>query len=342
MWETIRGYLTFTRKERFGVLFLLILITAVFVLPYFFKPVPGDPVPAAYQKMKEEIRLLDSRQGDSSYESVAHDRYHDQKKSASRQNDMSSGISYPAEMFYFDPNILGAGDWHRLGLPERLTQTILHYVDKGGRFHKAEDLKKIYGLRAVDYERLRPFVRIAKGHKDFYSGSGFQAKKVYPTITINNSDSFFYKNLRNTGSGFVLTGKKLEITDINNADSADWSRLPGIGDKLASRIVHFREKLGGFFAVDQVGETFGLPDSGFQKIKPCLRLGTVSLKQIDLNAAAREILQAHPYIRWQLAKIIINYRQQHGAFRSVDELEQLAQMDPAKFEKLKPYLVVNQ
>ncbi|MDP9042953.1 MAG: helix-hairpin-helix domain-containing protein, partial [Bacteroidota bacterium] len=116
--------------------------------------------------------------------------------------------------------------------------------------------------------------------------------------------------------------------------------LPGIGAKLASRIVHFREKLGGFYHVNQVGETYGLPDSTFQKIKPFLRLKNVTLTCMDLNTATKEILQSHPYIRWQIASEIISYRQQHGSFHSVGELLQLAQMDSMKFEKLRPYLVV--
>jgi hypothetical protein len=56
MWETIRGYLTFTRKERYGVLFLLLLIVIFFILPYFFKTSPGDRDPEAYNKIKTDIR----------------------------------------------------------------------------------------------------------------------------------------------------------------------------------------------------------------------------------------------------------------------------------------------
>ncbi|NJL77073.1 MAG: helix-hairpin-helix domain-containing protein, partial [Saprospiraceae bacterium] len=36
----------------------------------------------------------------------------------------------------------------------------------------------------------------------------------------------------------------------------------------ANRIVKFREALGGFASVEQVAETYQLPDSTFQKIKP--------------------------------------------------------------------------
>jgi competence protein ComEA len=83
-----------------------------------------------------------------------------------------------------------------------------------------------------------------------------------------------------------------------------------------------------------------LPDSVFQKIKPSLRLNSVSLHQIDLNQATKEMLQAHPYIRWQVAKWIIDYRQQHGRFKSVDELLQLKQLDQSLFERIKPYLMI--
>ncbi len=134
--------------------------------------------------------------------------------------------------------------------------------------------------------------------------------------------------------------KKPVITDINQADSTAWTRLPGIGSRLASRIVHFREALGGFYRVEQVGETFGLPDSTFQNIKPVLRVNDTNLIQIDLNSSAKELLQAHPYIRWQIARAIVDYRGQHGNFHSVDELLQLARMDSAKLERLKPYLMV--
>ena len=326
MWESIRGYLTFTKKERYGVLFLLVIISVLFVLPYFFRPAVGDPDPGAYQKMKGEIRKFESQLADSSRRSVQYDRLN---------------MPVSEEMFHFDPNTLNADVCRRLGLPERLAQTILHYIEKGGRFRRTEDLKKVYGLSNSDYERLIPYVRIARGPEDFHKPFGYNKKTSYSLHDFKKADSFFReRSLKTTGNGFIYVRKKFEFIDINRADSADWSRLPGIGAKLASRIVHFREKLGGFYQVGQVSETFALPDSAFQKIKPYLQLNSVSLQQIDLNSAARETFEAHPYIRWELARRIIDYRRQHGAFHSVEELLQLGSMDPLKFEKLKPYLFV--
>jgi DNA uptake protein ComE-like DNA-binding protein len=342
MWETIRGYLTFTKKERLGVLFLLLIISILFVLPYFFRPAAGDPDPAAYENMKPEILKFETRGKDSSRESVYHSRYPDQKAVEPGKDPGTFDKASTPEMFYFDPNKMNGSDWQRLGLSERLTHTILHYIEKGGQFRKAEDLKKLYGLRNSDYERISPFVRIAIQPGKSLTRENFHTRQEYQFQKVKQTDSLTRETPGQTFSNpdFFHHRKNYEITDINLADSSDWSRLPGIGDKLASRIVHFREKLGGFYRVEQVGETFGLPDSVFQKIKPSLRLNSVSLHQIDLNQATKEILQAHPYIRWQIAKWIIDYRQQHGRFQSVNELRQLGQLDQSLFEKLKPYLII--
>ena len=325
MWETIRGYLTFTRKERFGVLFLLVIISLLFVLPYFFRRGPGEPDPGKYEKMKIGIQRFESAHPDSFRNAD------DQHREAGRKQEFISPTKrVPKEnrpLFYFDPNTLRPEAWQQLGLKDHVVQTIVHFIEKGGRFYRPEDLKKIYGLHAAEYERLLPYVRIFKEPQPVRNPSG------NPAIEINNG----------TPAKTVIPHafKKLEITDINLADSSQWCRLPGIGAKLASRIVHFRDRLGGYYRVDQVGETFGLPDSTFQKIKPVLVLSAVSVVLIDLNNASKESLQLHPYIRWQIAKAIIAYRNQHGSFRSVDELMQLALMDSGKFSKMKPYLTIH-
>lgn len=58
--------------------------------------------------------------------------------------------------------------------------------------------------------------------------------------------------------------------DINTADTTAFIALPGIGSKLANRIVSFRSKLGGFNSVEQIREVYGLKDSVFQLIYPML------------------------------------------------------------------------
>jgi competence ComEA-like helix-hairpin-helix protein len=136
---------------------------------------------------------------------------------------------------------------------------------------------------------------------------------------------------------FVAKG----LLDVNRASMEDWQRLPGIGEKRARQIVNFRESLGGFLRVKQVGEMYGLPDSVFQRIRPMLELGSAEVRKINLNLASAEDLDVHPYISAKQAKLIVTYRNQHGAFGSVDDLTKITVFADGKWlEKVRPYLDV--
>jgi len=64
--------------------------------------------------------------------------------------------------------------------------------------------------------------------------------------------------------------------DINRAAVEDFSRLPGIGPKLAQRIVAFREKHGPFRRVEDLLAIRGIGHKKWKKIRPFLRVGTDS------------------------------------------------------------------
>ena len=256
MWETIRGYLTFTRKERFGVLFLLLIICILFVLPYFFRPAVGQPDQVASAKMKEGIGKFESREKNTKENTVEYGYPDFRKTDSADGSNLTNTRVLNVRLFNFDPNDLDAEGWRRLGLPDKLVQTILHYIEKGGRFRIPEDLKKLYGLRYSDYERLLPYIRIENSPNNLPQRSGNYLKRFANVREIKKADSLATADSSYNRKGFTYPVKRYSLTDINLSDSTDWSRLPGIGEKLASRIVHFREKLGGFYEVEQVGRNF--------------------------------------------------------------------------------------
>ncbi|MHB8067535.1 MAG: ComEA family DNA-binding protein [Desulfobaccales bacterium] len=79
------------------------------------------------------------------------------------------------------------------------------------------------------------------------------------------------------------------------------------------------------------------------------RLGRMSGPQLltlgltlDLNNATAADLDGLPGIGPVLAKRIIDYRQAHGPFQKIDDLEQVSGIGPKKLEKLKPYVFIGE
>jgi competence protein ComEA len=65
-------------------------------------------------------------------------------------------------------------------------------------------------------------------------------------------------------------------------------------------------------------------------------------EKLDLNtASAQELDDRLPGIGPTLAQRIIEYRQQHGAFRSIEDLQNVAGIGEKRFDQLKDYITVN-
>jgi competence protein ComEA len=223
-------------------------------------------------------------------------------------------------LFYFNPNTLSKEGWQQLGLRDKTIQTIQNYLSKGGYFRKPEDLQKVYGLHQDEYDRLAPYIKLDNSTENITVKSN--TENNYPTDQKRNGSSPRYTTV-----------------EINTADSTSFIALPGIGSKLAARIISFREKLGGFSKVEQIKETYGLPDSTFQRIKPYLQVNT-TVKKINVNTATVDQLKAHPYIRYTLANPIIAYRNEHGVFTRLEDIKKIMLITEEVFQKISPYISI--
>jgi DNA uptake protein ComE-like DNA-binding protein len=310
--STLREYLYFNRKERNGILLLLAFSVGVAFLPvkkWVHRPAHEVLDDSLGQQLVDlSMQALPEKDHDRPrhYDGGGHRREVDQ-------------WTTPAGYFYFDPNTLDEAGWRKLGLPERTIGTLRRYVEKGGRFRRAEDLRKIWGIPPERAEQLIPYVRIT------------EVERTESNLATVNSKPGSLKSFREPAT-----------LDVNLADTTAWIALPGIGRKLAARIVGFREKLGGFVSVAQVSETYGLSDSTFQLIRGRLVCANQPVRTLHLNQATLEQFKAHPYIRYPLASAIIQYRNQHGPFVAVGDLQKLVVVTPEIFAKISPYLTVKE
>lgn len=58
-------------------------------------------------------------------------------------------------------------------------------------------------------------------------------------------------------------------------------------------------------------------------------------RRINLNKASKEDLQQVEGIGERLADVIVNYRQEHGRFKSKDEIHQIPGFSDIRTDKLK-------
>lgn len=306
MRHLLKEYFNFTKKERKGIFLILSIIILISVLPEFFRFFVKDQTPDT----KEFSQAIAQLKIDSADSKNSQEYYNDYTPSFRKEKPVKK------EVFYFDPNTASENDWIRLGLTKRTAQTIQKYISKGGKFYKPDDLKKIYGLSEDEANRLIPYVTIS-AKKD----ASFDKKK----FTEPKTNSY---------------NRVIQPININAADSSDFIALPGIGPVLSKRIVAFRKKLGGFYSVDQIAETYNLPDSTFQKIKKYLLPDSKAIKKININSASVDEMKAHPYINYSVANAIFQYRQQHGNFSSVADLKKIMTINDGFLTKVAPYLSV--
>lgn len=310
--KIIAEYFSFSRRERIGVIALALLIIAVAFLPGLL---PGPELPALSSQDSLWIAEMDRLASQPSRDSLeSRDRttftdFQYDRREVPRKQDI-----WPGELFPFDPNTLDEKGWRRLGIPERTIRTIRNFQARGGRFRKPEDLARIYGLPPSTFSRLEPFVRIPQQQKEPPREQGQQR------------------------GAFDRKPAKIDPVDINAADTSAFIALPGIGSKLAARIVAFREKLGGFHSIGQLAEVYGIADSVYEKLKPYLQMGTAGTRKISLNKAGLEELKAHPYIRYQLAQAIIHYREEHGPFGQLEDLRKVMAVTEEVYRRVLPYL----
>jgi competence ComEA-like helix-hairpin-helix protein len=130
--------------------------------------------------------------------------------------------------------------------------------------------------------------------------------------------------------------------ELNTADSADFIKLSGIGPVFASRIVKYREKLGGFLTKNQLMEIYGMTDTLYQKIDSFLTLNANKIQKINLNSADFKTLINHPYIDYNATNGILKYRDQNGDYESIEDLKLLYSLDEKTIERIKPYLTVHE
>jgi competence ComEA-like helix-hairpin-helix protein len=303
-------FYSYNKAERRGIL-LLTLLFIIAVLIYIFLPSylsSETETPKPLDKILAQLEVQPEVKERVSTEKITQPK---KKREFKKRTYPESKTTYkkrsypPIQAFDFNPNTVSSQDLKKMRLAPHIIKVIGNFRNRGGVFREKEDLKKIYGITDSIYAILSPHVIIPEVES-------YQARDEVPTISF---------------------------VDINLATAKEFTALRGIGPVLSERIVKYRKGIGGFHEIEQLQKVYGISDSLYQALEPFLS-ASGKLEQININTADIKSLSSSYLISYKQAKVIVNYRKQHGDFKTVEELLKTKVIKPEKLNELKPYLKI--
>lgn len=294
-------YFLMTTEQWLGIVLLVVLIIGTLVAVKHFRP----------QEEGEQNWTSDSiRTQFADYQ---------QKQDSIRKKQWKKKYwrdTIEIRMQKFDPNTADSSTLVHLGFKPWQAKNMLKYRAKGGKYRKAEDMKKLYGMTDSMYQALVPYIDIAREEKD--------------SLEVDS-----------TKIGHLLkweSENKDTVLNLRTADTTELKMVRGIGSYRARQIVRYREQLGGFVRVEQVMEAKGMERLEADSILKWFVLDSVMVEQIYVNQASTQRLSKHPYLRFEQAKAIYELRRKKIKLNSVNDLEGLDCFDMKTLEKVAPYL----
>jgi len=128
-----------------------------------------------------------------------------------------------------------------------------------------------------------------------------------------------------------------ETISLNETDTAEWKKVPGIGSVYASRIVKYRDMLGGFVRIEQLLEVYGIDQELFSRIAVYIEPDG-NFRKLQANGSDFRELLRHPYLNYKQVQAIMSIRRRKGDIDSIRELSILDEFTSEDILRLEPYL----
>lgn len=300
MYKWFSSYFSVSKREFNGMFVFIFIMVLVFLAPYVYEKLTYEPITVKIETLNTSFDTVETKGYKNNY-----------YNNVSTKGKHSEGI-----LFTFNPNTLTLAGWVKLGLSPKQASSILKYVEKGGKFYKKEDVKKMYAISPANYQRFESYINIPQQSK------------------FENSKPLF------NHVNYQVVNKPTEkvMVEINSADSATLTTISGIGPAFAARILKYKNRIGGFANIEQLKEVYGFDSVKYQQIKNQFKVNGNNVKTTNINLAEFDELKKVPYLSFKQMNAIIAFRKQHGNFTSIADLEKLVTLNPALIAKIAPYV----
>ncbi len=377
--EVVRALLSFSERERRGILwFIPLMIIVSFLAAHMGRPrfdaglrLAADMAVAGYD---DAGRLT---AGEAGLDTVA------------------VGVSAPhasPSLFPFDPNTASYRDLRALGFTSKAAAGIIRYRKGGKVFRIKEDFATCWDVGDSIFYALEPYIVIgprfafekrereavapqagydSRVRRDSlfafdpngldaegFRALGFSARQA-ESIVERREQLRGFRSVAEFAECYVVgpemfrrlepyialvpaeRAKKHAPVELNTADSAALEALGGIGALTAGRIVALRESLGGFARASQLTAVQGMTETNYERILQQICVDSTKIRKIDINFAAPEAMAPHPYIPALVLRKIVKNRQLKGGWNSPEEMIKDGTLTAREAALLGPYLEFN-
>lgn len=128
------------------------------------------------------------------------------------------------------------------------------------------------------------------------------------------------------------------LVELNTADTVSLKKVPGIGSSFSRRIVKYRELLGGFYAVEQLAEVYGIDAERYELLKGWFCVNTNLVRRQAINRISVDSLARHPYITYRQARAIGHLCKQKGKLTGWENLTLLEEFPESDRQRLAWYI----
>tara|TARA_R110000868_G_scaffold30589_1_gene112874 strand:- start:2863 stop:3768 length:906 start_codon:yes stop_codon:yes gene_type:complete len=300
--KKFKSHFKFNKQERSGIFFLLLIIVVLQITYFLFTSLTSGNV---------SLQNFHENQGLQSQIEVL-------KQSAFKKDTF--------KIYSFNPNFITDYKGYTLGMSLEEINRLHDYRATNAYVNSNQEFQEITLISDSLLQLISPYFKYPEWVKNKRSNfsSGTDAKSRYLSKTE-------IKKLKQTK----------EVRDLNLVTAIDLKSIYGIGDKLAARIIKFRDKLGGFLVVDQLNDVYGLELEVADRVKEKFRvLTTPQVVKININESSALEISKLVYLNYTVSKNIVRYREENNGIQSFDELIKIEDFPSEKINRISLYLAL--
>ena len=225
-------------------------------------------------------------------------------------------VATQPKIYPFNPNFITDYKGYTLGMSLAEIDRLLRFRERDKWINSAEDFQQVTGVSDSLLQTIAPYFKFPEWVTNFKS--------------------------KTTRTNFIDKDKK-QKSDLNQADFTSLTQIDVLDDALIKRLLSYRKRLGGFVEDNQLYDIYGITKTQVYAIKGEFTVLTKpDIKLVNVNTANASDLSTVPFITFEIARDIIDYRVLNEGINNLDELLKIDGITAYKLERIKLYLSSNQ